>query len=159
MGEKRNIFIWGEHSQRDANAWDHPSITSQTPPSNNAGSRCQQSLEKETLKLFIYPKIQSRAVSNFFCKFCQHTIDWKRVDTCKDHMVSPCPCEKQGKHYVAHTLSNSKMKNVSFFQNGILESKTEFGKKKLNRSKWADLKVLFCPSVPIQSCHHIKTIS
>ncbi len=23
-----------------------------------------------------------------FCKFCQHTVSWKRVDTCKDHLQS-----------------------------------------------------------------------
>lgn len=41
-------------------------------------------------------------------KFCQHNVDWKRGDTCKDHLQSKAHVKKEEKT-VVHMLSISKI--------------------------------------------------
>nr|XP_055073537.1 CGG triplet repeat-binding protein 1-like [Misgurnus anguillicaudatus] len=42
-----------------------------------------------------------------FCKFCQHSIDWKRKDTCTDHLLSKTHMKNKEKHKTASKATTS----------------------------------------------------
>lgn len=70
FGKKKNVFIWGEHSEAFAKTLDQPCITSQTLPpplqNNSNMSKPPENLRKSAKIYETRYKIQSRVLSQWF---------------------------------------------------------------------------------------------
>lgn len=55
-----------------------------------------------------FPNDLYMSVDMLFCKYCQHKVDWKHVDMCKDHMRSKA-CVKNKINTVLDVLSKGKI--------------------------------------------------
>lgn len=88
---ERGIFLSAENIR--GNGWDHLFVTHASLPNNTSMSKWQQ--KNNNTKLVIYPKYKLKIDSFYtsgymlFWKFCQHHVDWKHVDSWKDHFWVP----------------------------------------------------------------------
>uniref|UniRef100_A0A8D0DDQ5 U1-type domain-containing protein n=1 Tax=Sander lucioperca TaxID=283035 RepID=A0A8D0DDQ5_SANLU len=51
-----------------------------------------------------YPNDYYESGQGLFYKFCQHTVDWTRKDTCNDHLKSKAHLENKAKSTVGKSL-------------------------------------------------------
>ncbi len=65
-----------------------------------------------------------------FCKLCQHTIDWKCVDTCKDHLRSKDHVKNKEKHCAA--AANASWATTSLHTTKLKWEKRNFVKNKMD---------------------------